>query len=411
MIFASTFDQASNWAIDQRGTDTATGGQFEIADPEQTRATNSINGRSFQMQPGNDSRDSGSRALISGPSAGAAVYSHDIDNGTTSAWSPIIVLPAGNAPVMMSFDYYLAHQVNSSTHDYLRVVVSELGSAGNPTQVFRASGSPLRSRSAEWRSVTNIDLTAFRGRAIQVGVEARDIGTTDWVPGVAGNASTKSLVEAGFDNLIVAEVTTSVAPPTPPTPTPTATPRPPSGAGSFTFDFEDGSNWAAASPNSASSGRFEVGTPQRTALDNLQLQPGRASGGTRALVTGPAAGSSAGANDVDGGVTSVRSPSFRISPSAGDRVEVTGRFFFGHTSSSVSGDDYLQLILVVGNQRFEVFRLDGTGANRGGYWATFRTQDISAYAGRTGYFLYQASDTGSGSILEAGLDDLTVRWN
>jgi len=397
---------------DQRGTDTATSGQFVVADPERTIATDSITGRSFQMQPGNDSRDVGSLALISGPTAGAAVYSHDIDNGATSAWSPLIVLPPGDAPLKMSFDYYLAHQMNSSTHDYLRVVVAEVGSSGALTQVFRASGSPLRSRAADWRTVTDIDLTAFRGRAIQVAVEARDVGNSDWVPGQPASAQTKSLFEAGFDNLVIAEVRTIVNPVPIATPraTPTPTPRP-GVAGSRTFDFENGVNWTPASPNSATSGRWEVGTPQRTNLDSLQLQPGRAAGGSFSLVTAPEAGSSAGANDVDGGVASVRSPTFRISPTSGDDVEVTGRFFFGHTASSVSGDDYLQLILVVGGERFEVFRLDGSRANRGGYWATFRAQDISAYAGRNGYFLIQASDTGAGSILEAGLDNLTVRWN
>ncbi len=83
------------------------------------------------------------------------------------------------------------------------------------------------------------------------------------------------------------------------------------GAANFlTEGFETDSGWTVG-PNTATTGLWERATPQATAA-----QPGGAHGGSLCFVTSAAAGASVGANDVDGGQTTLLSPAFNLAASS-----------------------------------------------------------------------------------------------
>ena len=65
--------------------------------------------------------------------------------------------------------------------------------------------------------------------------------------------------------------------------------------------------------------------------------------GSYDLVTGPLAGSSAGAYDIDGGVTSIRSPNI-VLPS-GKNLTLTLSYYMAHLNNSSSAD-YLRIKIV-----------------------------------------------------------------
>jgi hypothetical protein len=64
--------------------------------------------------------------------------------------------------------------------------------------------------------------------------------------------------------------------------------------------------------DTATTGRWEAGTPQHTELFSFVMQPGAAFSGTHAFVTGAAAGDNSSANDVSGGLTTLQSPSLSL---------------------------------------------------------------------------------------------------
>ena len=70
---------AAGWARNAEGTDTATAGRWERANPEKT--TYQANGVT-----------SGSRALVTGYRAGAGPSSYDVDGGGSSIRSPAVVI-------------------------------------------------------------------------------------------------------------------------------------------------------------------------------------------------------------------------------------------------------------------------------------------------------------------------------
>jgi len=201
-IFFDTFESSKGWIVNPLGTDTATTGQWERANPEGT----SYGGRAYQL----DTTVSGVYDLVTGPLAGSSVGSHDIDNGDTTVRSPDITLPSGE-DITLSFSYYLAHHNNATTDDYLRVKV-----VGNTTTtVFEELGTPDAYDEAVWAEFST-SLNAFAGQTIYLLIEAADAGSS-------------SLIEAAIDDVLIKS--TGAPPPTPtpgpPTPTPTAAPPTP----------------------------------------------------------------------------------------------------------------------------------------------------------------------------------------
>ena len=172
ILFEDNFETDLGWTSNASGTDTATTGKWERANPQ---ATNSSGPKQLGTTV------SGSFDLVTGATAGSSVGVNDIDNGVTSIRSPDIVVPAGG-PFTLSFSYYLAHTSNSSTADFLRVSI-----IGNQNSVVLEELGAANDDDGVWEQFSaNID--AFAGQTIHLLIEAAD-------------DSNGSIVEAGIDDL------------------------------------------------------------------------------------------------------------------------------------------------------------------------------------------------------------------
>ena len=101
--------------------------------------------------------------------------------------------------------------------------------------------------------------------------------------------------------------------------------------GVFDDDFEVSRGWQinVDGHDTATSGKWQRGDPQLTKTAKGVKQPDRVSSGRFAFITGLAAGSSANANDLDGGRTSLTSPPIDVPAKAGQRL--TYRWTFAPT--------------------------------------------------------------------------------
>ena len=176
-IFWDDFESNNGWVFNPFGTDTATSGTWQRANPEVV---------SYYGYKQLGTTVSGSYDLVTGPLAGSSSGSYDLDGGLTSVRSPQITLPTGR-DLTLSFSYYLAHYTNSSTADYLRIKI--VGST--TTTLFQELGAN-NDDDAVWQTFS-ISLNSFAGQTVYLLIEAAD-------------ASTASLVEAAIDDvLIIAE--------------------------------------------------------------------------------------------------------------------------------------------------------------------------------------------------------------
>jgi hypothetical protein len=171
---------------------------------------------------------------------------------------------------------------------------------------------------------------------------------------------------------------------------------------SDSFDTDLGWTRNAGGTDSATTGLWQRGVPQSTSSGGTALQiPARSP--TFDLVTGAAAGSNVGTNDVDAGVTSILSP--QITLPEGGTLTLSFAAYLAHLSNATAAD-FLR-VTVVGTTSLVVFSQAGVSVNRSAAWTT-RTADITAFAGQTVRILVEAADNGSGSLIEAGLDDVTI---
>ncbi len=178
-----------------------------------------------------------------------------------------------------------------------------------------------------------------------------------------------------------------------------------SNCGPLFDDFEIARGWQvnAFGTDTATVGRFERGDPQATSSSGAK-QLGTATSGSAVLVTGRLAGSTASAYDLDGGVTSVRSPEIRLS--GGTSFRLSFRYYFAHSASS-SRADYLRVKVLSAGGTTTVFQELGSGIDDDASWAT-ASVDLSAYAGQTVRLLVQTADGAGNSLVEAAIDDVRV---
>jgi aminopeptidase S len=148
---------------------------------------------------------------------------------------------------------------------------------------------------------------------------------------------------------------------------------------------------------------WERANPSSTSYSGVTYQLGTTASGSYDLVTEGSAGSSVGSYDIDNGETSVRSPDIAL-PSSGD-ITLSFQYYLSHYSNGTSAD-YLR-VKVVGATTTTVLEELGAGNIDAASWAYFET-DISAYAGQTIYLLIEAADGGSGSLIEAAIDDVLI---
>ncbi len=172
----------------------------------------------------------------------------------------------------------------------------------------------------------------------------------------------------------------------------------------FSDNFETNQGWVT-NPNgtdTATTGQWERGDPEAT-NDNGAKQLGTTVSGVNDLVTGRLAGSSAGAFDIDSGVTSVQSPLITL-PSTGN-LTLSFQYYLAHGSNSSSAD-FFRVSIVAGSTT-QVFQSLGAAVNRNGVWTPVSVS-LNSFAGQTVRILIQAADASTASLVEAGVDDVVI---
>ena len=122
-------------------------------------------------------------------------------------------------------------------------------------------------------------------------------------------------------------------------------------------------------------------------------------------MTGSAAGSSAGAFDIDGGITSIQSPQITL-PASGT-LTLRLSWYLAHLTNASSADFFRVLVVNSSGSTTTVLNQSGSATNRAGAWAT-ATASVSSFAGQTIRIRIEAADTATGSLIEAGVDDVTI---
>jgi glucose/arabinose dehydrogenase len=176
----------------------------------------------------------------------------------------------------------------------------------------------------------------------------------------------------------------------------------------FSDDFEAARGWTltAGSANTATSGRWQRGDPEATSSNGIALQLGTCDGpSVNCFVTALAAGSAAGTNDVDGGMTSIQSPPIAL-PGA-TTINLRFRYYLAHLNNATSADYFR--VRVVGNNGTPqtLFTRPGAASNVAGAWIT-QNVNLSAFAGQTVQIRFEARDFNSASLIEAGVDNVLV---
>jgi extracellular elastinolytic metalloproteinase len=172
----------------------------------------------------------------------------------------------------------------------------------------------------------------------------------------------------------------------------------------FTDDFEAARGWTT-NPNgtdTATTGQWERGDPEATTSSGAK-QLGTTTSGVNDLVTARLAGASAGVNDIDGGVTSIRSPAITL-PATGT-LTLTFNQYLAHGSNATSAD-FLR-VSVVGTTTSVVFQRIGSATNLNGVWAA-ASANLTPFAGQTIRLLIEAADASTASLVEAGIDDVRI---
>ncbi|MGK0218780.1 MAG: carboxypeptidase T [Planctomycetota bacterium] len=175
---------------------------------------------------------------------------------------------------------------------------------------------------------------------------------------------------------------------------------------SFDFEAAGDQGWAVGNPNNANTGNWVRGNPNPTAA-----QPGddHTPTGDTCWFTGQGSQNGAlGENDVDGGTTTLVSPIFNVDGLDQPKLSYW-RWYSNNTGSSV--DDVFQVDLSSdgGSSWVSAETLGPNGPDSVGGWIQQEltiTDFVPATAQLRVRFL--ASDLGSGSIVEAALDDVLV---
>jgi carboxypeptidase T len=157
------------WVRNASGTDTATGGTWQIGKPAATAAGG-------PKQPG--TAYSGRYALVTGTAAGTNANANDVDGGTTSIRGRPITLPADPAAFgLLTIRYSFAHDAASTAEDSFQVLV-ETGD-GTQTPVFTVAGGAAN-RDASW-AYGSASLAPWAGQTIRLVFAATDGGANNLV--------------------------------------------------------------------------------------------------------------------------------------------------------------------------------------------------------------------------------------
>jgi len=179
---------------------------------------------------------------------------------------------------------------------------------------------------------------------------------------------------------------------------------PPEGTTVWQDDFETdlGWVWNPDGTDTATSGLWERGNPEDT-YSSGPKQLGTTVSGVNDLVTGRLAGANANTYDIDGGLTSIRSPEITLPVT--DNLTLSFRYYLAHGSNS-SNADYLR-VTVVGSTTATVFEELGAATDDDAAWA-INNVSLNTFAGQAVYLLVEAADASGDSLVEAAIDDLLI---
>jgi carboxypeptidase T len=166
-------------------------------------------------------------------------------------------------------------------------------------------------------------------------------------------------------------------------------------------DFETANGWAAnpLGTDTATSGTWQRGDPAATSW-----QAGTVTSGSRALVTGTAAGSAASANDLDGGVTSIRSVPVTLPATTGS---LTFRYYLAHASNASDADYFRAYVEQEDGTRTLVREELGAADTDKPAWASVNVP-MTPWAGQTVRIVFEAADLDAPSMVEAAVDDVRI---
>ncbi len=174
------------------------------------------------------------------------------------------------------------------------------------------------------------------------------------------------------------------------------------------YDMETNAGWSVNldGDDDANTGVWNRMDPQPTAA-----QPGddTTPGGTDCWVTDGNAGASVGSADIDGGKTTLFSPVLDLS-AAGDPVISYNRWYSNTAGSAPNADVFLVEVTDDGSNWVLAEQVGPSGPETSGGWIAsgFRVLDHVSLTSQV-RVRFVASDLGSGSIVEAAIDDFDVR--
>ncbi len=172
----------------------------------------------------------------------------------------------------------------------------------------------------------------------------------------------------------------------------------------FADDFELENGWTVGSPvDDATSGIWERVDPNGTSAQPEDDNP--AGVGTLCFITGNGPpGGGAGVNDVDDGITTLTSPA--LNGADADAVVSYYRWYSNNQGAAPGQDSMLVQITGDGGTTWTLLEEVDENANA---WvpATFRIGDFVEVSGHV-RLRFIARDLNAGSLVEAGVDDVTV---
>jgi hypothetical protein len=175
--------------------------------------------------------------------------------------------------------------------------------------------------------------------------------------------------------------------------------------GPYNDDLEIDRGWThdPYGTDTATAGTWAPRDPEATSTSGTPIQLASAYSGLRAMVTGGQANGSASANDLDGGTTTIRSAPIALPATVGS---LTFRYYFAHGTRSDRNDAF-RVYVESGGTKTQVFREYGTAFVDGAKWAKGGTP-LTAWAGKTVRIVFEATDGGPDTLIEAGVDDVHV---
>ncbi|KAA0217374.1 MAG: hypothetical protein DYG94_00875 [Leptolyngbya sp. PLA3] len=176
----------------------------------------------------------------------------------------------------------------------------------------------------------------------------------------------------------------------------------------FDDTMESGTNgWTAGiAGDTATTGQWQRADPQGTAAqpENDHTNPG-----TMCWVTGPLAGTSIGTYDVDNGVTILVSPTFDASGAASGDLDAFVSYWRWYSNDQGASPNEDSMPVEISNNNGSTWTQLELVTDNAGAW-TYREFNVADFVTPTAQMKLRfiARDIGSGSIVEAAVDDVRL---